>query len=141
MVVLSLHPIWCRGLHRNSKIQHRVTTPYHPQSNGQVESTNKVLEAILTNIVKSHRKDWASRLPKELWDYLTTWRNTIRFTLYELVYGKNESFSIEFEIKAFKITLELGLDLTQEQQDNLNQINELDEMREEFFHQISIVQW
>ena len=29
-------------------IKHKMTTPYHPQANGQVESTNKVIEAILT---------------------------------------------------------------------------------------------
>ena len=28
------------------KIKHRTSTPYHPQANGQVESTNKVLESI-----------------------------------------------------------------------------------------------
>ena len=32
-------------------IQHRITSPYHPQDNGQVESTNKVIEASLTKIV------------------------------------------------------------------------------------------
>jgi hypothetical protein len=32
---------------RNYHIKHRVTSPYHPQTNGQVESTNKVLEEIL----------------------------------------------------------------------------------------------
>jgi transposase InsO family protein len=36
-------------------VKHRVTTPYHPQANGQVESTNKVLENILTKTVASHR--------------------------------------------------------------------------------------
>ena len=35
-------------------VQHRVASPYHPQANGQVESTNKVIESILTKIVKSH---------------------------------------------------------------------------------------
>jgi len=29
-------------------INHKMTTPYHPQAKGQVESTNKVIEAILT---------------------------------------------------------------------------------------------
>jgi transposase InsO family protein len=38
-------------------VKHRVTPPYHPHANGQVESTNKVLENILTKIVASHRWD------------------------------------------------------------------------------------
>ena len=35
-----------------------------PQANGQVESTNKVLEAILTQTIHLHHKDWADRLPE-----------------------------------------------------------------------------
>ena len=38
-------------------IHHRITSPYHPQANGQVESTNKVIEAILTKIVRIHCRD------------------------------------------------------------------------------------
>jgi transposase InsO family protein len=57
-------------------IQHRMTTAYHPQENGQVESTNKVIESILTKTVKENRKDWSHRLPEALWAYITTWRNT-----------------------------------------------------------------
>eukprot|EP00253_Pinus_taeda_P004873 PITA_04873 len=29
---------------KNYHIQHKVTTPYHPQANDQVESTNKIIE-------------------------------------------------------------------------------------------------
>jgi transposase InsO family protein len=36
-------------------IKHGVTSPYHPQENGQVESTNKVLEAILTKTISTNR--------------------------------------------------------------------------------------
>jgi hypothetical protein len=32
-------------------IKHHKSSPYHPQANGQVESTNKVLEAILTKTI------------------------------------------------------------------------------------------
>ena len=40
-------------------VKHRVTTPYHPQANEQLERTNKVLENILTKTVASHCRDWA----------------------------------------------------------------------------------
>ncbi|MCY6525031.1 DDE-type integrase/transposase/recombinase, partial [Actinobacillus pleuropneumoniae] len=38
-------------------IKHKMTTPYYPQANGQVESTNKVIEAILTKTIKENRRD------------------------------------------------------------------------------------
>ena len=68
------------ALLRKYHVQHRVDSPYHLQANGQVESTNKVIEAILTKIVKSHRRDWADRLPEALWAYHTTWCNTTVFS-------------------------------------------------------------
>ena len=77
-------------------VKHKVTTPYHPQANGQVESTNKVLENILIKIVASHCRDWAQNLPEALWAYRTTWRNTTGFSPFKLVYGKSPLFPVEF---------------------------------------------
>ena len=48
-------------------IRHCKSSPYHPQANGQVESTNKVLEAILTKTIHLHHKDWVDRLREALW--------------------------------------------------------------------------
>lgn len=45
---------------KNHHIFHRITSPYHPQANVQVESTNKVIEDILTKAVTSHRRDWTT---------------------------------------------------------------------------------
>ena len=87
------------SLLRKYHVQHRVASPYHPQANGQVESTNKVIEAILTKTVKSHRKDWVDRLPEALWAYHTTWCNTTGFSPYDLVYGKSAIFPIELRSK------------------------------------------
>jgi hypothetical protein len=92
-----------------------MTTPYHPQANGQVESTNKVIEAILTKTVKEDRKDWSKRLLEALWAYRTTWRNTTGFSPYELVYGKSVVFPVEFEIKTLRTALSTNLDLTNAQ--------------------------
>jgi len=49
------------------KIKHRKSTPYHPQVNVLVESTNKVIEAILTKTMHLHRRDWAEKLLESLW--------------------------------------------------------------------------
>jgi transposase InsO family protein len=38
----------------NYHIKNRVTSPYHPQENVKVESTNKFLEAILTKTVSKN---------------------------------------------------------------------------------------
>jgi len=47
---------------KHHKIKHRISTPYHPQANGQVEVNNIVLENILTMVVNSSKKDWAEKL-------------------------------------------------------------------------------
>ena len=92
-----------------------------------MESNNKVIEAIVTKIVRSHHRDWANKLPEALWEYRTTWRNTIGFSPYDLVYGKNTIFPIEFEIKTLKIAMVVNLDVTESQRNRLNQLNELEE--------------
>ena len=38
-------------------IRHCKYSPYHPQANGQIESTNKVLEVILTKTIHLHPKN------------------------------------------------------------------------------------
>lgn len=94
------------------KIKHQKPTPYHPQANGKVEFNNKVIEAIITKNMHLHRRDWAENLPEALWAYRTTWRNTIENTPYELVYGKQVMFPIDFQVKTFKTTVKLDLDLS-----------------------------
>lgn len=112
---------------RNHHITHIITSPYDSQLNGQVESTNKIIKAILTKTVSSHRRDWATQLPEALWACHTTWRNTTGYSSYQLVFGKEPTFPIEFEIQTLRTAQEVGLDLTEARVNKLQQMNELDE--------------
>ena len=38
-------------------VKHKVTTPYHPQTSGQVELANREIKTILMKVVNSNRKD------------------------------------------------------------------------------------
>ena len=97
-------------------IKHYKSSPYHPQANGQVESTNKVLKSILTKTVQLHHKEWADWLPEALWAYRTTWRNTTRYTPYQLVYGKQVLLPIEFQVKTFRTAAQLSVNLDEGQE-------------------------
>ena len=43
-------------------VTHKVSTTYHPQTNGQVELANKEIKHILEKTVNPNRKDWSLRL-------------------------------------------------------------------------------
>ena len=77
----------------------------------------------------SHSRNWATRLSKALSVYRTTWRSTIGYSPYQLVFGKETIFPIEFEIQTLRTTQEVSLDLNEAQINRLQQINELDEIR------------
>ena len=118
-----------KGIVEKYKIKHRKSSPYHPQANGQVESTNKILEAIMTKTIKKHIRDWLDKLLEALWAYRTTWKDTIGFSPYEMVYGKQVLLPIEFQISTYRLVVELGMDLNEAQQQKMMQLNELDEAR------------
>eukprot|EP00253_Pinus_taeda_P007202 PITA_07202 len=109
-------------------------------ANGQVESSNKVIESILTKTIASHGRDWAARLPEALWAYRTTWRSTTGYSPYQLVFGKQPIFPIEFEIQTLRTAQEVSLDLSEAQINRLQQINELDEIRLSALQNTTLIQ-
>ncbi|XP_042009098.1 uncharacterized protein LOC121757650 [Salvia splendens] len=54
------------ALMRKYRVNHCLSTPYHPQSNGEAEILNREIKSILEITVSPSRKDWSKRLDDAL---------------------------------------------------------------------------
>ncbi|CAM8959790.1 unnamed protein product [Rhodiola kirilowii] len=119
------------ALLRKYGVSHKVATPYHPQTSGQVELSNREIKAILEKTVGSSRKDWSSKLDDALWAYRTTIKTPIGMSPYRLIYGKPCHLPVEFEYKATRAIKFLNMDLQTAEENRVLQLHELEEIRNE----------
>ncbi|MCO5598133.1 hypothetical protein L7F22_052225 [Adiantum nelumboides] len=86
---------------------HCKSAPYHPQANGQAESTNKILVTVLTKIVSESRADWDQKLHSALWAYRVAYKTSIGTTPFNMVYGIQAILPLEFLIPTLRVAKEL----------------------------------
>ena len=59
------------------EIKHMMGLAYHPQSNGQVEISNREIKKILEKTVNISRKDWSIKLDDAPWAYINAYKTPI----------------------------------------------------------------
>ncbi|KAL0416135.1 UNVERIFIED_CONTAM: hypothetical protein Slati_3445400 [Sesamum latifolium] len=114
---------WCQGLH----IKQRFTLVAHPQSNGQVEVTNRILVQGIKRRLERVGGNWTEELTSVLWAYRTTPKGSTGESPFSLVYGTEAIIPAELGIPFHRVmhfSEECNNDLLKESLDLIEELRE-----------------
>jgi hypothetical protein len=68
-------------------IQHSFSSAFHPQTDGQTERVNRVVEDYLRHFIDPHQSNWSQLLPMAEFAYNNSFHQSIQTTPFRLNYG------------------------------------------------------
>ena len=70
------------------RVDHKVTTAYHPQANGRVERVHRTLNTMLAKQVNLYHANWDEYVSATAFAVNTAWSRSTGSTPYELLFGR-----------------------------------------------------
>jgi transposase InsO family protein len=77
-----------KKLHESMYTKLNFSSAYHPQTNGQMERTNQILEDMLRACVLKYGKGWDKSLPYAEFSYNNSYQASIEMAPFEALYGR-----------------------------------------------------
>ncbi|GJU29267.1 reverse transcriptase domain-containing protein [Tanacetum coccineum] len=111
-------------------VTHKISTTYHPQTNGQTEVTNRAIKRILKRSVRYNPKDWSEKLKTSFWAFRIAYKTPTGCTSFRMVYDKACHLPVEIEHKAYWALKQCNMDLTAAAKNRFMELNELMELRD-----------
>jgi hypothetical protein len=79
--------VW-RDLFRLAGVQLKMSTAFHPQTDGQSEAVNKMIAMYLRCLTGDRPRAWLDWLPWAEYCYNTAYHSSLRTTPFQVVYGR-----------------------------------------------------
>ena len=88
------------GFLRSIGTEHRTTSAYHPQTNGQAERFNQTLKAALRRMINENLDDWDLLIDGVLLGYRTSRQSSTRFAPFLLANGRRARLPLDMALNA-----------------------------------------
>ena len=111
IIIAFMLALYFRSLYERTHIEHRISSPYHPQTNGLDERTNQTLVHSLT-MLSSTKEDWDQCIEAALYAYRIWSQNSTRFSPFFLLYNRHPRKAIDHELGTTTEDVPTGMEAT-----------------------------
>ena len=87
-----------RELYTITKTEHRITSAYHPQTNGLTERFNQTLSQCLAKVLGDNQEDWDEKLSTVLMGYRASRQASTKQSPYFMLFQKRMLLPIDSDI-------------------------------------------
>jgi hypothetical protein len=105
------------------RIKHLISTAYHPQTDGQTERLNSILEQYLRGYVNFSQDNWVDYIPLAEFAYNNSRQASIKSSPFRILYG--------IDPRVIALDLHMGGEVSREVKDRATYIKEIRETARE----------